>query len=132
MKAEDEGFTRLLYLGDLIELPLSGIAVMDKKLQSQREQVKKVVRGSIRGTRFMKQNRSETIVMLSDALRITPSQAAKAYDASINSFTEDGIISDTGVNLDVQLTRERLKITKQIPLSQMVDWSLARELKSVR
>jgi NitT/TauT family transport system substrate-binding protein len=47
MKAEDEGFKRLLYLGDIIELPLSGIAVTDNKLQTQREQVKKVVRASL-------------------------------------------------------------------------------------
>ena len=129
MKAEDEGFKRLVYLGDIIELPLSGIAVMDKKLQTQREQVKKVVRATVRGTRFMKQNRAETIQMLSDYLHITPSQAAKAYDASINSFTDDGIISDKGVNLDVQLTKERLKMTKEIPLSQLVDWSLLKEIK---
>jgi ABC-type nitrate/sulfonate/bicarbonate transport system substrate-binding protein len=129
MKAEDEGFKRLIYLGDIIELPLSGIAVMDKKLQTQREQVKKVVRATVRGTRFMKQNRAETIQMLSDYLHITPPQAAKAYDASINSFTEDGMISDKGVNLDVQLTKERLKMTKDIPLSQLVDWSLVKELR---
>ncbi len=129
MKAEDEGFKRLLYLGDIIELPLSGIAVMDKKLQTQRDQVKKVVRASLRGTRFMKQNRAETIQMLSDYLRITPAQATKAYDTSINSFTDDGIISDKGVKLDVQLTKERLKMTKEIPLSQLVDWSLVKEIK---
>ena len=130
MKAEDEGFKRLLYLGDIIELPLSGIAVMDKKLQSQRDQVKKVVRATMRGTRFMKQNRSETIQMLNEYLRITPSQAVKAYDTSIHSFTDDGIISDNGVNLDVQLTKERLKITKEIPLSQLVDWSLVKEINA--
>ena len=129
VKAEEEGFRRLIYLGDLIELPLSGIAVMEKKLQSQREQVKKVVRATLRGSRFMKQNRAETIQLLSDYLRITPSQAGKAYDAAIDSFTEDGIISDKGVNLDVQLTKERLKITKEIPLSQLVDWSLVKEIK---
>jgi NitT/TauT family transport system substrate-binding protein len=129
MKAEDEGFKRLIYLGDIIELPLSGIAVMDKKLQTQREQVKKVVRATVRGTHFMKQNRAETIQMLSDYLHITPSQAAKAYDASINSFTDDGMISDKGVNLDVQLTKERLKMTKDIPLSHLVDWSLVKELR---
>jgi ABC-type nitrate/sulfonate/bicarbonate transport system substrate-binding protein len=128
MKAEDEGFRRLLYLGDVIELPLSGIAVMEKKLQTQREQVKKVVRASLRGTHFMKQNRAETIQMLSDYLHITPSQAGKAYDVSMSSFTDDGIISDKGVNLDVQLTKERLKITKEIPLSQLVDWSLVKEV----
>jgi ABC-type nitrate/sulfonate/bicarbonate transport system substrate-binding protein len=130
VKAEDEGFRRLLYLGDIIELPLSGIAVMDAKLQSQREQVKKVVRASVRGSRFMKQNRAETIQMLADYLHITPAQSAKAYDASINSFTNDGIISDKGVQLDVQLTKERLKITKDIPLSKLVDWSLVKEVNA--
>jgi ABC-type nitrate/sulfonate/bicarbonate transport system substrate-binding protein len=129
VKAEDEGFKRLIYLGDLIELPLSGIAVTDQKLRAQREQVKKVVRAALRGTRFMKQNPAETVQMLADYLRITPAQSAKAYDASINSFTDDGIISDKGVSLDVQLTKERLKITKDIPLSQLVDWSLVREIK---
>ena len=129
VKAEDEGFRRLVYLGDLIELPLSGIAVMDQKLQSQREQVKRVVRATVRGSRFMKQNRAETVQMLADYLRITPGQSARAYDASINSFTDDGIISDKGVLLDVQLTKERLKITKDIPLSQLVDWSLVKEIK---
>ncbi|HEY7559092.1 MAG TPA: ABC transporter substrate-binding protein [Candidatus Binatia bacterium] len=130
VKAEDEGFRRLVYLGDLIELPLSGIAVMEAKLQSQRAQVKRVIRAGVRGSRFMKQNRAETIQMLSDYLSISPAQSAKAYDASINSFTDDGIISDKGVQLDVQLTKERLKITRDIPLSQLVDWSLVREIKA--
>ena len=132
VKAEDEGFRRLVYLGDLIELPLSGIAVMDQKLQTQREQVKRVVRATVRGSRFMKQNRAETVQMLSDYLKITPAQSARAYDASINSFTDDGIISDKGVQLDVQLTKERLKLTKDIPLSQLVDWSLVKEIKETR
>jgi ABC-type nitrate/sulfonate/bicarbonate transport system substrate-binding protein len=129
VKAEDEGFHRLVYLGDLIELPLSGIAVMDQKLKSQRDQVKRVVRATMRGTRYMKQNRGEAVQMLADYLHITPAQAGKAYDASINSFTDDGMISDKGVQLDVQLTKERLKLTKDIPLSQLVDWSLVKEIK---
>ena len=130
MKAEDEGFRRFLYLGDIIELPLSGIAVMESKLQNQRDQVKRFVRATIRGTRFMKQNRAETIEMLADYLKITPSQAAKAYDASMDSFSDDGLISDKAVNMDVQLAKERLKMTKEIPLSQLVDWSLVREIKA--
>jgi NitT/TauT family transport system substrate-binding protein len=129
VKAEDEGFRRLVYLGDLIELPLSGMAVMESKLQKQRDQVRRVVRAGVRGARFMKQNRAETIQMLSDYLGITPPQSARAYDASINSFSSDGMISDKGVQLDVQLTKERLKITKDIPLSQLVDWSLVKEIK---
>jgi len=130
VKAEEEGFKRFLYLGDIIEMPLSGITVMEKKIHTQREQVKKMIRATLRGTRFMKQNRAEAVQMLSDYLRITPVQAAKAYDTAINSFTDDGIISDNGVNVDVQLTKERLKMTKEIPLSQLVDWSLVKEINA--
>lgn len=129
VKAEDEGFRRLVYLGDLIELPLSGIAVTDQKLQTHREQVRKVVRATMRGTRYFKQNRNDTVQMLADYLRIAPMQAAKAYDTSVNSFSNDGMISDKGVLLDVQLTKERLKLTKEIPLSQLVDWSLVKEIR---
>jgi len=108
---------------------LSGMAVMDHKLQTQREQVRRVVRATVRGTRYLKQNRTEMVQMLSDYLHITPGQAARAYDASINSFSDDGTISEKGVQLDVQLTKERLKLTKDIPLSQLVDWSLVKEIK---
>jgi hypothetical protein len=66
---------------------------------------------------------------LSEYLRITPAQSATAYDTSINSFTDDGIISDKGIQLDVQLTKERLKMTKEVPMSQLVDWSLVKEIK---
>lgn len=130
VKAEEEGFRRLVYLGDLIELPLSGIAVTARKLQGERDQVKRVVRATVRGTRFMKKHRAETVQMLSDYLKITPAQSAKAYDASINSFAEDGMISDKGVMLDIRLTQERLKLTKEIPLSQLVDWSLVKEINA--
>jgi len=77
----------------------------------------------------MKQNRAETVQMLSDYLRITSYQSARAYDASINSFTGDGIISDKNVLLDIQLTKERLELTKDIPLRQLVNWSLVRAIK---
>jgi NitT/TauT family transport system substrate-binding protein len=129
MKAEEEGLNRLLYLGDIIDLPLSGIGVTDEKIAKDREQIKKMIRASLRGTRFMKQNRAETLRMLTDYLGITPGQAAKTYDSSIRSFTDDGMVSDKGLALDLQLVRERLKITKDIPISQVVDWSLLKEIK---
>ncbi|HEX9445229.1 MAG TPA: ABC transporter substrate-binding protein [Candidatus Binatia bacterium] len=132
VKAEEEGMRRLLNLSEIIDLPLSGIGITDKKLQAEREQVKKVVRATLRGTRFMKENRAETLQMMTDYLHITPAQAGKAYDAAIGSFTEDGYISDKGVLLDVQLTKERLKIVKDIPLGQVVDWSLLKEIKETR
>ncbi len=129
VKAEEEGFTRLIYLGEITDLPISGIGVRQDKIIKEREQVKRVIRATVRGTRFMKQNRAEALAMMVDYLGITPGQAAKTYDASISAFTDDGMISDKGVALDLQLVRERLKIAKEIPLSRVVDWSLLKEIR---
>ena len=78
----------------------------------------------------MKENRQETVKMMADFLGITPVQAGRAYDVSIHSFTDDGMISDKGLGLNLELTKERLKISKDVPLSQVVDWGLMKELKS--
>lgn len=129
-KAEEEGLRRLLHLADIIDLPLSGISVMDTKLAKEREQVKRAVRAALKGTRFMKANRAETLQIMTGYLGVTPSQAANAYDSSIHSFTDDGLVSEKGLMLDVQLTKERLKLTKEVPLSQIVDWSLIQEIKA--
>lgn len=128
-KAEEEGLRRLLNLAEITDLPLSGIGVTDRKLQTEREQVKKVIRATLKGTRFMKQNRAETLQMMTDYLGIKPSQAASAYDASIGSFADDGFVSDKGLLLDIQLAKERIKMTKEVPLSQVVDWSLLKEIR---
>jgi ABC-type nitrate/sulfonate/bicarbonate transport system substrate-binding protein len=130
VKAEEEGLKRLVNLAEVVDLPISGVAVLEKKLATDRAQVRKVLRAVLRGTRFMKENRQETVKMMAGFLGITPAQAGRAYDVSIGSFTDDGMISDKGLGLNVELTKERLKITKDIPLNQVVDWSLMKELKS--
>jgi NitT/TauT family transport system substrate-binding protein len=131
VKAEEEGFRRLLYLGDIIDLPLSGIAVTNQKIANEREQIKKVIRATLRGTAFMKKNRAATVKLMSEYLGLSPAQSAKTYDSAVHSFTDDGFITDKALLLDVQLARERLKITKEIPLNQVADWSLLKEIAGI-
>lgn len=130
VKAEEEGYRRLLYLGDIIELPLSGIGLTEKKLAEQRDQVKKIIRAVLRGSAFMKQNRAETLEIMTRYLGITPAQAAKTYDTSISAFTQDGFVSDQGLALDIQLAKDRLKLAKEVPLRQVVDWSVLKEIQA--
>jgi ABC-type nitrate/sulfonate/bicarbonate transport system substrate-binding protein len=132
VKGEEEGLKRIVNFADVIDLPISGVSVTEKKLAGDREQVKKVIRAILRGTRFMKESRAATLQLMADYLNISLSQAAKAYDTSIDSFTDDGQISEKGLGINVQLTKERLKMTRDVPLDQVVDWSLVRELKGER
>ena len=132
VKAEEEGLKRLLHLGDIIDLPISGIAVTAAKLATHREQIKKVIQATLRGARFIKQKRPETVRIIQSHLRITPSQATKTYDSAIRSFTDDGFVSERAVSLDVRRAKEELQLAKDPSLSQVADWSLLREIKLER
>ena len=48
---------------------------------------------------------------------------------AIRPLTHGTFVSDSRLMLDVQMIKERLKMTKEVPLSQVVDWSLLREIK---
>jgi NitT/TauT family transport system substrate-binding protein len=132
VKAEEEGFKRFLYLGDIMDLPISGIAVTAAKLATHREQIKKVIQATLRGARFIKQKRPETVRIIQSHLRITPSQATKTYDSAIRSFTNDGFVSERAVSLELRRAKEELQLAKDPSLSQVADWSLLRELKLER
>jgi NitT/TauT family transport system substrate-binding protein len=132
VQAEEEGFKRLVYLGDIIDLPVSGVAVTGAKLANNREQIKKVIRATLRGVHFIKQNRPETLRMMQSYLRITPAQAARTYDVSVRSLTDDGFVSERAIALDMRRAKEELSPVKDPPLSQVADWSLLGEIKLER
>src|SRR6266850_3192935 len=132
VKAEEEGMKRVLHLGDIVEIPISGIAVTTVKLATHREQIKKVIQATLRGARFIKGKRPETVRIIQSHLRITFSQATKTYDSSIRSFTDDGFVSERAVSLDVRRAKEELQLATDPSLSQVADWSLVREIKLER
>lgn len=130
VKAHEAGFNRLVYLGDIIDLPLSGIAVTEAKLANQREQIKRVIRATLRGARFIKQNRPQTLRMMQSHLRITPQQAAHIYSVSIRSLTNDGFVPKRAIALDMRRAKKELALIEDPPLSHVADWSLLGEIKA--
>src|SRR5215831_7331374 len=132
VKAEEEGMTRLLHLGDIIDLPISGIAVASARLATHREQIKKVIQATFRGARFIKQKKPETVRIIQNQLRVTSSQAIKTYDSAIRSFTDDGFVSQRAVSLDLRRAKEEIQLATDPALSQVADWSVLREIKLER
>lgn len=131
-RAEEEGFKRLVQLSDIIDLPVLGVAVTAKKLSAEREQIRRFIQATLRGARFIKQNRTDTLRMIQRYLELTPSQAARAYDAAVGALTEDGLISDRALALSIRRAREGLPIAVDPKLNQAADWSVLREVLADR
>ena len=60
-RTEKLGYNNLLYLGDVVNLRLGGLAVNTNKIQRHPEQITRVVRATLKGVRFMKTNKPETL-----------------------------------------------------------------------
>jgi hypothetical protein len=46
----------------------------------------------------------------------------------LNALSEDGLVSDRALMLDLARTREAMKIRDEVPLSRVVDFSLVKEI----
>ena len=132
VKAEEQGLKRLVQIGDIIDYPVLGVAVAGAQLAKHREQTTKFVRAVLRGARFIKQNRTETIRVIERYLKSTSSQAAKSYDSAFGYFTENGLISDRVLAFAVRRAREDLQFAGDPALSQVADWSIARAIMAER
>jgi NitT/TauT family transport system substrate-binding protein len=131
-RAEDEGFRILARLGDIIDLPVFGIAVTTKKLAAEREQIKRFIRATLRGMHFLKQNRKDAIAIIQRYLSMNPTQAGRTYDAAVGGFADYGLISDRALALSISRAREDLPGAREPKLSQVADWSLVREILADR
>lgn len=131
-KAEDEGFHQLVNLGDIVEMPVSGIFVARALLAKQPERAKKFMRATLRGARFIKQERSQTIQIIAHYLKLTPSQAARGYDQTVGALTRDGLIPDRLLAFSARRAADELRLAAAPPLSQLADWSLLREIVAER
>ncbi len=129
LQAEKAGYKDLLWFGERLEIPLSGLAVRDETIQKNPKQVLGVVRAVFRAMAFASANREETTQMLVNWLRVDQEIAARSYDLGKRSWSEGGIVSDSAVKFLVDQSILELKIKDAIPLDKVRNWSFAEQAR---
>jgi len=121
-RTEKLGFTNLLYLGDAVNLRLGGFAVNTDKIQRNPEQISRVIRATLKGVRFLKNNKQETLAIMRDYLKINGEYVEKIYQFAMRSLNEDGLVAKNSLDNEIRLVREQLKIKEEVPESKVADW----------
>jgi ABC-type nitrate/sulfonate/bicarbonate transport system substrate-binding protein len=125
-----EGYNILGGPKDLkIGSPISAVAVTDTRLKTHREETKRVLRAMLRGLRAMHERREETITIMSKWLSQTPDVARDSYDSILPSFSLDGGTVDKTYEFAIESRKATVRTEKPIPLSQVRDLSLLREVQ---
>jgi ABC-type nitrate/sulfonate/bicarbonate transport system substrate-binding protein len=128
-RAEKMGFRVIAKSYDLFTFPYAGLGTINKKLAEKPAEVKRVLKALIKGSRFMREreNRDEVIQILSQWARIDRQSAADYYDATWKSSSPDGSIPEKGLRLVIDDAKSALKIERDVPNSEVADFSLVKE-----
>ena len=109
--------------------PISAVAVTDWRLKSDREETKRVLRAVLRGLRFMHERKEDTIQIMGQWLSQTADVARDSYDSILPSFSPDGSTVDKTFEFAIAARKSTVKSDKPIPVSQVRDFSLLREVQ---
>lgn len=120
------GQKTILPLGDYMETLLAGLGTSQKKIQSNRDEAKQVVRAVVKALDFMARNPAETKSIIQKNLRgIESSTVDYIYDLVVKHATRNGIASKKA--LDNTLLGSPFE-GKPISLDKFVDFSMAKEV----
>ena len=129
LQAEKAGYKDLLWFGDRLEMPLSGLAVRDETIQKNPKQVLGVVRAVFRAMAFASANREETTQLLAHWLRVDQEVAARSYELGQRSWSDGGVVSDAAVQSLVDQSMLELKSKDPVPLDKVRNWSFAEQVR---
>lgn len=130
VRLQKEGFHILGGPKDLtIGSPLSAVSTTDSWIRGHRDEAKKVIRAIVRALRFTRERKDEVILIMMRWLNQTQEVASESYDLIIPSFSPEGGTSDATYQFAIEARKKVLKLNKPIPLSQVRDFSLLREVQ---
>ncbi|MGH7798848.1 MAG: ABC transporter substrate-binding protein [Candidatus Binatia bacterium] len=123
------GFNVLARAYEYLNYPLSGVGLNVKSIQQNREQVKRTTRALIKASRFIRDNREEAVKILIAWTKAKPEHAYASYDATVKVISPDGSIPQDGLKLLIEQAKRDAKITREVPLSEIADFGILREIQ---
>lgn len=128
-KAQQMGFKAIVDFAELFEAPVSAWVTTDKKIRENPQEIKQIIRATLKGVEHYKRNKEEMVKRLASDFKIDDAGARFLYETSLRSLTQDGTMTETGTELFIKQSKTVLKITKEIGASQVMDWSLVRQVR---
>jgi len=128
-EGKKSGYNVLARAYDYLNYPLTGLGSNVKSIQQNRDQVKRTTRALIKASRFIRDNREESVKILMAWGKAKPEHAYASYDSTVKVISSDGGIPEDGLNLLIDQAKKDVKVTRDIPVSEIADFSILGEVQ---
>jgi ABC-type nitrate/sulfonate/bicarbonate transport system substrate-binding protein len=120
--AQAAGLIPLLRLSEIAPLPEGGVSVSVAKLETQRGQVKRLLRAMLRATQYLKSDRDGSLPVMMQYLSLSRETAEQIYAAITPDFIDDDTISERSLRFTIESEKQQLGLTDDVSFNQVVDF----------
>lgn len=123
---ERKGFRRILFVGDVIPSPLAGLGTKLEKIQKQPEEVQRLVRATLRGVRYAKDNKAEAIRLIMKWSEMDQDLAQGSYEMAASGWSPSGAATSEGMQIAMEEIRAELKLDAAPDPAKAFDWTFVQ------
>ena len=127
---EKQGYRILARAYELFSFPYLGLGTHTRKIKEKPDEIRRVIKATIRANRFIRDNRDEAVRALIAWGKVEREFAYASYDALRNLFNADGAVPEDGLKLVIDQARRNAKVTREIMPNEVVDLTFLREAQA--
>lgn len=123
-KAVTKGFKKFMLIGDLLDIPTSGLIVSRAEVTNHRDRVQKTIAALFEAIAWIRANRPDTVKMIADKFKITPTEANGTYETLLNMFNKDGQLPPKVVRGYLDILRQERPLPADLDPQKFLDFSM--------
>jgi NitT/TauT family transport system substrate-binding protein len=123
---EQEGYPRLLFVGDVVPSPIAGFGTGTEHIQKHAGEVRRMVRAALRAIQYAKANRRETVQAIARWTGMEMKLAEGSYDMAAPTWTTSGAPGADALRAAMEEVQRELKLDRTPEAAQAFDWSFIK------
>jgi NitT/TauT family transport system substrate-binding protein len=121
-RADALGFVPLLRLDEIAPLPEAGVVTTLAKLESERDQVKRVLRAFVRALQYVKSDREGSLPVAMQFLDLPRAEAEQAFDTAVGSYSDDATLSERSLRFTIEAEKRQLGLAEDVAFARVADF----------
>ena len=123
---EKQGYKILARAYELFSFPYLGLGTHLRKIREKPDEIRRVIKATIRANRFIRDNRDDAVKTLIAWGKVEREFAYASCDALKNLFNADGSVPEDGLKLVIDQARRSAKVAREVASSEVVNLSFLR------
>ena len=123
-KAVSLGYKKLMFLGDLADIPYVGVVTSLAEIKNNRENVRRTLSSLMDAVGWIRANRGESVKMIETKFKVKETEAEQTYATLIKLLNKDGRLNPKIARGYLDLLRQERPIAPDVDAQKFLDFSM--------